>query len=94
VPQGPDLSFFDMDQHILLWGGFLLFVFAMLAVDLGLFDRKADVIHMREALSWTAVWSALPSRSNAKAASMSGCVEADGLQPAETASKRPVGTVV
>jgi tellurite resistance protein TerC len=30
-----------------LWGGFLLFVVAMLALDLGVFHRKAHVIHMR-----------------------------------------------
>jgi tellurite resistance protein TerC len=54
-----------MEQQLLLWGGFLLFVVAMLAVDLGLFHRKAHVIHMREALTWTAIWIGLALAFNA-----------------------------
>lgn len=38
------------------WVGFNLFVLAMLAMDLGIFNRKAHVISMREALTWTVVW--------------------------------------
>ena len=41
---------------IWLWIGFLLFVTAMLALDLGVFHRKAHVISTKEALSWSAVW--------------------------------------
>jgi tellurite resistance protein TerC len=37
------------------WVGFNLFVLAMLAVDLGLFNRKAHVIRLREAGIWSAV---------------------------------------
>ena len=54
-----------MEQQYLLWGGFLLFVVAMLALDLGVFHRKAHVIHMREALAWTAVWITLALVFNA-----------------------------
>jgi tellurite resistance protein TerC len=54
-----------MEQQLLVWGGFLLFVVAMLAVDLGLFHRKAHVIHMREALTWTAIWISLALAFNA-----------------------------
>jgi len=43
----------------LLWGGFLLFVLAMLALDLGLFNRKAHVIHFKEALGWSLMWIGL-----------------------------------
>jgi tellurite resistance protein TerC len=43
----------------LLWGGFTLFVLAMLALDLGVFHRKAHEVRLREALVWTAVWIAL-----------------------------------
>jgi tellurite resistance protein TerC len=43
----------------LLWGGFLAFVLAMLALDLGVFHRKAHVVRLREALAWTFVWIAL-----------------------------------
>jgi len=39
-----------------LWLGFVAFVVAMLAVDLGIFHRKAHVIGVREALLWSAVW--------------------------------------
>jgi tellurite resistance protein TerC len=42
-----------------LWAGFLLFVLLMLAVDLGVFHRKAHVVGVREALTWSAVWIAL-----------------------------------
>ncbi|HEY3588436.1 MAG TPA: TerC family protein [Myxococcaceae bacterium] len=42
-----------------LWLGFLVFVGAMLALDLGVFHRKAHVISLREAAIWSGVWIAL-----------------------------------
>jgi tellurite resistance protein TerC len=42
-----------------LWLGFLGFVAAMLALDLGVFHRKAHVISLREAAVWSGVWIAL-----------------------------------
>jgi tellurite resistance protein TerC len=42
-----------------LWAGFILFVLAMLALDLGVFHRKAHVVAFREALTWSAVWIGL-----------------------------------
>jgi tellurite resistance protein TerC len=42
-----------------LWVGFLLFVFLMLALDLGVFHRHAHTIKVREALIWSAVWISL-----------------------------------
>ncbi len=42
-----------------LWIGFLAFVLAMLVLDLGVFQRKAHAISVREALIWTGVWIAL-----------------------------------
>ena len=42
-----------------LWSGFLAFVVAMLALDLGVFHRKAHVVGMREALGWSVVWIGL-----------------------------------
>jgi tellurite resistance protein TerC len=39
-----------------LWIGFSLFVFLMLALDLGVFNRKTHVIKPREAAIWSAVW--------------------------------------
>jgi tellurite resistance protein TerC len=44
---------------ILIWAGFLFFVFAMLALDLGVFNRKSHIITIKEALCWSAVWIAL-----------------------------------
>ena len=45
--------------HPGLWIGFLAFVLAMLALDLGVFHRKAHVVSLREAAIWSAVWVAL-----------------------------------
>ncbi len=44
---------------IWIWIGFIAFVLAMLALDLGVFHRKAHVVKMREALGWSAVWITL-----------------------------------
>ena len=41
------------------WVLFLVFVFLMLALDLGIFHRKAHVVAMREALCWSSVWVSL-----------------------------------
>ncbi len=38
---------------------FNIFVAVMLAVDLGVFHRKAHEVNVREALAWTAVWITL-----------------------------------
>lgn len=48
-----------MPTTTLLWIGFTVFVLAMLALDLGVFNRKAHVISPREAGSWVAVWVSL-----------------------------------
>ena len=44
---------------IWIWAGFILFVLLMLALDLGVFHRKAHVVSIREALGWSAVWIGL-----------------------------------
>jgi tellurite resistance protein TerC len=41
---------------IWIWCGFILLVLAMLALDLGVFHRKAHVVKVREALIWSGVW--------------------------------------
>jgi len=48
-----------MTSQLWLWIGFNVFVLAMLALDLGVFHRKAHVVSMKESLTWTAVWVAL-----------------------------------
>ena len=46
-------------NQVLLWLGFNIFVLAMLALDLGVFHRKAHVVQIKEALGWTAIWITL-----------------------------------
>ena len=46
-------------QTLLLWGAFNLFVIAMLALDLGVFHRKAHEVRIREALFWSVFWIVL-----------------------------------
>ena len=48
-----------------LWAGFILFVIAMLALDLGVFHRHAHVVRFKEALSWSVVWVSLALLFNA-----------------------------
>lgn len=43
----------------LLWVGFNVFVLAMLALDLGVFHRKAHEVNVKEALVWSVVWIGL-----------------------------------
>jgi tellurite resistance protein TerC len=45
-----------MHASVWAWIGFNLFVVLMLAIDLGVFNRKAHVIGFREALGWSIVW--------------------------------------
>jgi tellurite resistance protein TerC len=41
------------------WIIFIGFVFAMLALDLGVFHRKSHVVGFKESLGWSAVWITL-----------------------------------
>jgi len=43
----------------MLWVGFTTFVVAMLALDLGVFHRKAHEVEFKEALTWSVVWIGL-----------------------------------
>ncbi|HEV2763157.1 MAG TPA: hypothetical protein VGV38_09190, partial [Pyrinomonadaceae bacterium] len=45
-----------MDYSFWAWGGFGAFILVMLALDLGLLNRKAHVVTYREAVTWSAVW--------------------------------------
>jgi tellurite resistance protein TerC len=47
-----------------LWLGFIGFVLAMLALDLGVFHRKAHEISVREAAVWSAIWVSLAALFN------------------------------
>jgi tellurite resistance protein TerC len=48
-----------MGHGVWEWAGFLGFVLAMLALDLGVFHRKDHVVRPREALAWSVAWVAL-----------------------------------
>jgi tellurite resistance protein TerC len=48
-----------MDAPVWLWIVFNIFVLAMLALDLGVFHRKAHAVSGREALAWSIVWISL-----------------------------------
>jgi tellurite resistance protein TerC len=43
----------------MLWTGFIAFVLAMLAIDLGVFHKQAHEVSLREAATWSAVWVSL-----------------------------------
>ena len=46
------------------WAGFLGFIALMMALDLGVFNRHAHTVKLREALAWCAVWFALAMAFN------------------------------
>jgi len=50
---------------IWLWVGFNLFVLAMLALDLGVFHRRAHAVSLKEASIWSIVWITLAMAFNA-----------------------------
>ena len=54
-----------MTESIWLWVGFNVFVLAMLALDLGVFHRKAHVVSLKESFIWTGIWVALALVFNA-----------------------------
>ena len=48
-----------METNVWIYVGFTAFVLGTLALDLGVFHRKAHVVHPKEAGMWIAVWMAL-----------------------------------
>ena len=46
-------------ERLFLWIGFNIFVLGMLALDLGVFHRKAHTISIKEASIWSVVWVCL-----------------------------------
>lgn len=47
------------ETSLLLWLGFSAFIVAMLALDLGVFSRRAHEVSFREAAIWSGVWIGL-----------------------------------
>lgn len=54
-----------MDTPIIFWIIFNAFVVLMLALDLGVFNRKSHEVSVREALVWTLIWVFLAMVFNA-----------------------------
>jgi len=48
-----------MDVNIYFWIGFHVFVFFMLALDLGVFHKKTHKVPVKEAIVWSMVWITL-----------------------------------
>jgi predicted tellurium resistance membrane protein TerC len=48
-----------MIDQLLPWVVFNIFVLLMLALDLGVFHRKAHEVRIKEAVIWSAVWISL-----------------------------------
>jgi tellurite resistance protein TerC len=48
-----------LNPELWAWGGFLVFVFLVLAIDLGVLNRKAHVVTIREALIFTTIVAVL-----------------------------------
>ncbi|WP_026897587.1 TerC family protein [Daejeonella oryzae] len=48
-----------MEVNSIFWIGFNVFVLLMLVVDLAVFNRKAHVVSVKEALIWSGIWITL-----------------------------------
>ncbi len=55
----PHLQLFPFAEYWPFYAGFLMLVFLLLALDLGVFHRKAHAVSIREAASWSVVWVTL-----------------------------------
>ena len=80
-------------ETIWLWIGFIVLVMVFLALDLGVFNRKAHIIGIREAVCWTIVWIVMALLFNVAVYFMykhhlfgigqhAGHVDLDGMQAA------------
>ncbi len=67
-----------MTDSLWLWVGFNAFVLVMLALDLGVFHRKAHVVTFKESMAWTVVWVTLALLFNLGVAHFMG--DAKGLE--------------
>jgi TerC family integral membrane protein len=53
------VELFPFYEYWWFYLGFVGFVFLLLAIDLGIFHRKAHAVGFREAATWTVIWIAL-----------------------------------
>ena len=50
------MELFPISEYWWFYGAFLLFVLLMLALDLGVLNRRSHVVSFKEAATWSAVW--------------------------------------
>jgi tellurite resistance protein TerC len=55
----PTPTLFPFAQYWPFYAGFLALVFVLLALDLGVFHRKAHAVSIKEAAGWSVVWVSL-----------------------------------
>jgi tellurite resistance protein TerC len=55
----PSIFAFTDQLPLWAWGAFFLFIAAMLALDLGVLQRNAHEVKMKEAIGWCVVWVTL-----------------------------------
>ena len=48
-----------MDIPVWVWASFVAGVIGLLALDLGVFHRKAHEVTIKEAATWTGIWVTL-----------------------------------
>jgi tellurite resistance protein TerC len=53
------MTLFPFADYWWFYGIFLIFVFIMLALDLGVFNKKAHIVSFKEATIWSIVWVVL-----------------------------------
>ena len=53
------MTLFPFAEYWWFYGAFLIFVLFMLALDLGVFNRKSHVVSFKEATIWSIVWVTL-----------------------------------
>src|SRR3990172_8481827 len=55
----PPVTLFPFGEYWWFYAGFTLFVMVLLAMDLGVFHRKAHDVSVKEAATWSLVWVSL-----------------------------------
>ena len=53
------VTLFPIDEYWWFYAAFMAFVLLLLALDLGVFHRKAHAVSMKEAAVWSVIWIAL-----------------------------------
>ncbi|HEY7410928.1 MAG TPA: TerC family protein [Vicinamibacteria bacterium] len=61
----PDVRLFPIQEYWWFYAAFTAFVFVLLALDLGVFHRRAHTVSVKEAAIWSGVWVTLALLFNA-----------------------------